>query len=150
MTPASTMQMIRGRQADGAPNPIDQHVGRRIRLRRNRLGWSQTVLAEKLGVTFQQLQKYERGANRVSGSRLYDIAQALNISISYFFEDVPDEVMVLSPRTLGGSKSVSVTGIGNVPDQSETNQLLDVYYRISDPNIRGKVYALAKALAGGR
>jgi len=83
----------------GFPNPIDVHVGGRIRLRRTLLGISQIALAEAIGLTFQQVQKYESGANRVSSSRLVDIGNVLDVSIPYFF----DEMMVASeesgPRT---------------------------------------------------
>ena len=73
---------IRGRQADGSPHPVDLHVGRRMRLRRNLLGISQETLAHKLGLTFQQVQKYERGLNRISSSRLFDISKVLNVRVS--------------------------------------------------------------------
>jgi transcriptional regulator with XRE-family HTH domain len=69
----------------GFPNPIDVHVGSRIRLRRTLLGISQERLAEAIGLTFQQVQKYERGMNRVSSSRLVDLANALDVTIQYFF-----------------------------------------------------------------
>lgn len=75
---------IRGRQPDGSPHPVDLHVGRRMRLRRNLLGISQETLAHKLGLTFQQVQKYERGLNRISSSRLFDISKVLNVRVSYF------------------------------------------------------------------
>jgi transcriptional regulator with XRE-family HTH domain len=74
--------------ADGQPHPVDQHVGAQIRLRRRTLGVSQEKLAEKLGLTFQQVQKYERGHNRVSASKLFQIAQALDTDISHFFRGV--------------------------------------------------------------
>ena len=72
------------------PNPIDMHVGGRIRARRRIIGVSQGVLAESLGLTFQQVQKYERGANRVSASKLYEIARKLQVSIAYFFDGLAD------------------------------------------------------------
>ncbi|WP_269715623.1 helix-turn-helix domain-containing protein [Caulobacter sp. NIBR2454] len=75
---------------DSAPNPTDVHVGARIRLRRKHLGISQTQLAEGLSLTFQQVQKYERGVNRVSASKLYDMARTMGVPISYFFDGLPD------------------------------------------------------------
>ena len=72
------------------PNPVDLHVGARIRMRRRELGLSQETLAEAIGITFQQLQKYERGANRISASRLYALALVLKISIEWCFEGLPD------------------------------------------------------------
>jgi len=76
--------------ADQTPNPVDRHVGLRIRLRRKELGFSQERLAEALGLTFQQVQKYERAANRVSASKLWETARALSTSISYFYEGLDD------------------------------------------------------------
>lgn len=71
---------------DRSPNPVDLHVGLRIRLRRKELGISQERLAESIGLTFQQVQKYERASNRVSASKLYEMAQALQTSVAYFYE----------------------------------------------------------------
>jgi len=75
---------------DRTPNPIDRHVGLRIRLRRKELGVSQEKLADAIGLTFQQVQKYERAANRVSASKLYEMARALETSIGYFYEGLED------------------------------------------------------------
>ena len=138
----------RGRQADGAPNPIDQHVGHRMRIRRKLLGLSQAELGEKLGLTFQQIQKYERGANRIGSSRLYDLSQALDVSISFFFDDLPDEAAVLSPASQCGTRTVPHISDEDALSHMETKELLAAYYGISDPKIRGRVYALAKALGG--
>ena len=82
-----------GRMASkGFPNPIDVHVGQRVRQRRTLLGMSQEKLAEAIGLTFQQVQKYERGANRVGSSRLFDLARVLDVPIAYFFEDMEANV----------------------------------------------------------
>ena len=82
----------RGRLPDGSANPIDIHVGNRIRSRRALLGISQEKLAKELGVTFQQIQKYERGMNRMGSSRLWDMAQVLGVSVNFFFEDMAAEI----------------------------------------------------------
>src|SRR5271168_979573 len=74
------------------PSPIDVHVGSRIRLRRTLMGMSQERLGESLGLTFQQVQKYERGVNRVGASRLYDLSRVLDVPISFFFDDMPDSL----------------------------------------------------------
>lgn len=76
--------------ADDLPHPVDRHVGGRVRLRRKLLDRSQDALAEVLGLTFQQVQKYERGANRISASKLYEIAAALEVSVTFFFEGLED------------------------------------------------------------
>jgi len=91
-------QMARAEQVGGAdkearPSPIDVHVGSRIRLRRTLLGMSQERLGEALGLTFQQVQKYERGVNRVGESRLFDLSRVLDVPISFFFDDMPDSVV---------------------------------------------------------
>src|SRR5690348_14474320 len=81
-----------GPEREGRPSPIDVHVGSRIRLRRTLLGMSQERLGEALGLTFQQVQKYERGVNRVGASRLFDLSRVLDVPISFFFDDMPDSV----------------------------------------------------------
>src|SRR5690348_18309853 len=92
----------RRRQKSDKPNPIDIHVGSRVRLRRTLLGMSQEKLGEAIGLTFQQVQKYERGANRVGSSRLFDLGRVLDVPISYFFEDMPNAVQEKSPSKLMG------------------------------------------------
>src|SRR6201987_4799157 len=101
-------KMPRGRKSSGRmaskgyPNPIDVHVGSRIRLRRTLLGLSQEKLGEAIGLTFQQVQKYERGANRVGSSRLFDLSRVLDVPIAYFFEDMEASVAAKSPSRLMG------------------------------------------------
>src|SRR6201993_2349394 len=92
-----------GRMASkGFPNPIDVHVGQRVRQRRTLLGMSQEKLAEAIGLTFQQVQKYERGANRVGSSRLFDLSRVLDVAVSYFFEDMAPGVQDKTPSKLMG------------------------------------------------
>src|ERR1700733_2897255 len=92
-----------GRMASkGFPNPIDVHVGQRVRQRRTLLGMSQEKLAEAIGLTFQQVQKYERGANRVGSSRLFDLARVLDVPVSYFFEEMSVSTQEKSPSKLMG------------------------------------------------
>lgn len=79
----------RRRTEDGAPNPIDRHVGNSVRQRRMLLGMSQEKLGEALGLTFQQVQKYERGANRIGASRLFDLSNILNVPVGFFYDEVP-------------------------------------------------------------
>ncbi|MDO8409438.1 MAG: helix-turn-helix transcriptional regulator [Phenylobacterium sp.] len=82
--------MTKDLDLDRSPNPVDRHVGLRIRLRRKELGVSQEKLADSIGLTFQQVQKYERAANRVSASKLWEVARALKTSIAYFYEGLGD------------------------------------------------------------
>jgi transcriptional regulator with XRE-family HTH domain len=100
----------RGRLDDGRPNPIDSHVGARMKLRRTLLGLSQEQLAGMIGLTFQQVQKYERGANRIGASRLFDLSRALDVPLSFFFDDMPPEVAASSPAAV-----LTGTSSGGVP-----------------------------------
>ena len=90
----------RGRFPDGTPNPVDVYVGKRIKIRRSFLHLSQKNFANLLGITFQQVQKYEQGKSRVGSSRLWDISKILNTDINYYFEDMPEGVSQHSPRKL--------------------------------------------------
>jgi len=126
------------------PNPTDTHVGSRIRLRRNMLGMSQEKLGEMLGITFQQVQKYEKGTNRVGASRLQAISQILQVPVSFFFEDVPGA----EPARGGGLAEAG----GSAPaldfcSSAEGLQLNRAFVRIGDAKVRRKVIELVKALA---
>ncbi|MFL5016360.1 MAG: helix-turn-helix domain-containing protein [Rhizobium sp.] len=125
------------------PNPIDIHVGSRIRLRRTMLGMSQEKLGESLGITFQQIQKYEKGTNRVGASRLQNISNILNVPVSFFFEDAPGEH---SPGG-GGMEASSSNYVVDFLSSSEGLQLNRAFVKISDPKVRRKVVELVKALA---
>jgi transcriptional regulator with XRE-family HTH domain len=134
------------------PNPIDVHVGKRLRLRRTLLGMSQERLGELLGLTFQQVQKYERGANRIGSSRLYELGRILDVPVSFFFDDLPEELA-------GSAAGYSLRGLAEessgfehqdhaLPlDRRETLELVRAYYRIADPAVRKRLFELAKALA---
>lgn len=125
------------------PNPIDIHVGGRIRLRRNMLGMSQEKLGESLGITFQQIQKYEKGTNRVGASRLQAIASILNAPVSFFFEGAPGDEQ-------SGTPGMAEEGSGFVVDflsSSEGVQLNRAFVKITDPKVRRKIIDLVKTLA---
>lgn len=123
------------------PDPIDVHVGQRVRARRKMLGLSQTQLGYELGVTFQQVQKYERGTNRIGSSRLFRMASALDVPVSYFFEGAETKLPDYDPIPDGLD--------GDAFEKQETQELVEAYYRIADPRIRKKVLALARLLATG-
>lgn len=136
----------RGRTASGAPNPVDIHVGARVRLRRTLLGMSQEKLGEAIGLTFQQVQKYERGANRVGASRLYDLSRVLDVPVSFFFDDMPDEISSKSVHERR-EMSESPDPFDNDPmNRRETLELVRAYYRITDPNQRKKIFELVKSM----
>src|SRR5262245_40903138 len=137
-----------GRMASkGFPNPIDVHVGARIRQRRTLLGMSQEKLGEAIGLTFQQVQKYERGANRVGSSRLFDLARVLDVPVSYFFEDMSAGTASKSPSRLRGLAEPKPEPFEPDPlAKRETLELVRAYYRIPDPAVRKRMFELTKAL----
>lgn len=126
------------------PNPIDIHVGGRIRLRRTMMGMSQEKLGEQLGITFQQVQKYEKGTNRVGASRLQNIAAILGVPVSFFFEDAPGDSV--TPEA-GGMSESSSSYVVNFLSSAEGLQLNRAFVRISDPKVRRRIIDLVKALA---
>ena len=123
------------------PNPVDTHVGSRVRLRRTMLGMSQEKLGEALGITFQQIQKYEKGSNRIGASRLQRISEVLNVAISFFFEDLP-----------GGAAAAGLaepSGPDYVVDflsTSEGLQLNRAFVKIGDPKVRRRIIDLVRSL----
>ena len=133
--PNSTPRYGRG---TGVPNPIDVHVGARIRMRRLLLGMNQETLANALGLTFQQVQKYEGGANRVSASRLSAMADILGVPISYFFGDLRPDDAELSPEDRLWREYLQ---------RPETIEFIRLYYAIPDPKIRRQFLDMAKTVA---
>ncbi len=130
----------------GVPNPVDVHVGARLRVRRTLLGMSQTTVGEAISLTFQQVQKYENGKNRISASQLHNLSRVLDVPVEYFFDDMPTAVAASSP-TLGGGKAKKPPSYEPNPmARRETLELVRAYYKISDPKIRKRLFELAKAL----
>lgn len=133
----------------GTPRPVDVHVGARLRQRRTLLGMSQEKLGEAVALTFQQIQKYERGANRIGASRLYQLAQVLDVSVSYFFEEMPGEVQ----KTRGdyaskaSSQVLENVQVSDPMARRETLELVRAYYRIEDPKVRKRMFELTKSIA---
>lgn len=130
----------------GTPNPVDVHVGGRVRLRRTLLGMSQEKLGEAIGLTFQQVQKYERGANRIGASRLYDLSRVLDVPIAFFFDDMSDEVATRSPAQIRGMAEVPDTYEPDPMAKRETLELVRAYYKIVDPQVRKRLFEMTKAL----
>lgn len=131
----------------GKPNPVDVHVGSRVRLRRTLLGLSQEKLGESLGLTFQQVQKYERGANRIGASRLWDLSRVLDVPVSYFYEDMGADTANLSPRHVNAEITELEDTAGDPLTRRETLELVRAYYKIQDLTLRRRFYDLAKAIA---
>ncbi len=123
-------------------HPVDVHVGNRLRERRNFLRVSQEKLGKDLGLTFQQIQKYEKGANRVGASRLYEISRLLRVPTSYFFEDMPENVELAN----GAVADTDGTFVAHPFDKRETQQLTRAYYSIPDEETRKRVLELIKAI----
>ena len=133
-------------------NAIDLHVGQRLRLRRTLLGMSQEQLGVELNITFQQVQKYERAANRVSASRLWDMSQILDVPISYFFDDMSEETMQMSPRRVAGGMdnvelTITDTGVKDPMARRETLELVRAYYNIESAGARRRVAEMVKTIA---
>lgn len=131
------------------PNPIDIHVGSRLKLRRTMMGMTQEKLGEQLGVTFQQVQKYEKGTNRIGASRLQEISEILGAPVSFFFEEA-------SPMNVPRADEMAFAGVAEdasasfeVPygNASEAHALAKAFSRISDARIRRRVIDLVETLA---
>ena len=133
--------------AIGVPNPVDVHVGSRVRLRRTLLGLSQEKLGEAVGLTFQQIQKYERGANRIGASRLFEFSRILDVPVSFFFDDMSDRVASGEAQTAPGMADQPQQSLDPDPlTRRETLELVRAYYRIGDPQVRKRLFELTKSL----
>ena len=133
-------------------HPVDVHVGRRLRLKRTILGFSQEMVGKAIGVTFQQVQKYERGVNRMSASRLFEFAQLLKVPIVYFFDGYQEH----KDDALPADEHETFIGLAENNTDSfeyeqlasrETLEMMRAYYRITDPAVRKRVFELVKSLA---
>ena len=127
-------------------NPIDGHVGARVRLRRTLLGMSQEKLGEAIGLTFQQVQKYERGANRIGASRLFDLSRVLDVPVSFFFDDMSTETSSVSRTTPGMGESAQ-SFEGQELGKREILELARAFDRIKDDKLRRRILDLTKAIA---
>ena len=151
-TKRTTKKRAKGIRGDGTkigtPRPVDIHVGARVRLRRSLLGMSQEKLGDAIGLTFQQIQKYERGANRIGASRLFELSRILDVPITFFFDDMPEEI-----RNAGRGLTQQPTGVArktfddNQLARRETLELVRAYYRIPSPKARKRIFELTKTMA---
>ena len=131
--------------AKKAPNPIDRYVGSRVRMRRMMLGMSQEKLGNALGLTFQQVQKYEKGTNRIGASRLQQISQILQVPVSFFFDGAPD----VPPHGSELSEAPSPTYVADFLATSDGLALTRAFMRIKDSKLRRKIVELVEQIAGG-
>lgn len=141
---------------DVEPHPVDRHVGERLRLRRALMGMSQERLAELVGVTFQQIQKYERGVNRIGASRLFEIAKILDVPVTWFFEGLAGPADATGAAAFAGlaepGSAFVHEGAGPLQppprfDRRETLELVRAFNRIADAQVRRRLFELTKALA---
>ncbi len=144
------MAKSKSRRGRGAGiSPIDVHVGARLRQRRTLLGMNQTNLGDALGMSFQQVQKYERGTNRISASRLFDLSRLLDVPIEFFFDDMSNAVAASSPAQ-GRGKAKKLPSYELDPMATrETLELVRAYYKIGDVNVRNRLRELTKAIGAG-
>ncbi len=134
-------------------SPIDLHVGSRVRFRRMLLGMSQERLGEQLGLTFQQVQKYEKGTNRIGASRLYDLAKVLGVKVSFFYEEAPGHLGMGKADgdgagAAGFSEMPAETYAADYLGTREGLELNKAFARISDPKVRRTIVELIRSLAG--
>lgn len=128
------------------PNhPVDAHVGSRVRMRRTLLGLSQQKLGNRLGLTFQQVQKYERGANRIGASRLFEISEILGVPVNFFFDEMPKKKMPDNIHRLNDEDNNKFEH--QFIERRETLELLRSYYGITDPNVRKRVFEVVKSIS---
>lgn len=130
----------------GQANSIDKHVGMQLRLRRGLLGMSQEKLADQVGITFQQIQKYENGANRISASRLFEFSRVLEIPVSFFFDNFGQDDF----RNVVGfaeNDQAGFEGQDDIMKRKETLELIRVYYSIENPKLRKDLFKLVKSMA---
>lgn len=126
-------------------HPVDVYVGSRIKHQRTVSGISQEKLGNELGLTFQQVQKYEKGANRVGASRLFQISKILNVSPAFFFDGMPD---ASSNGTASGLAEETASFEHENLSKRETLELVRAYYKIEDPDVRKRVFDLIKSIGG--
>ncbi len=144
-TKSTPRRRIKKQNSSRGPNPIDIHVGARVRLRRNLLGLTLETLAKAVGVTYQQLQKYERGVNRVGASRLFTLGQALEVPVAFFFEDLPAAAKS-GPRRRSRGLSEGPAPAPDALGKRETTDLIRAYWRITDASQRKRFLDLLRAI----
>lgn len=136
------------KKTKGTPDPIDKHVGHRLRIRRALMGMSQEKMAEYVGVTFQQIQKYERGMNRVSAGRLFQLSKVLEVPVSYFFDEVGEDSMPSYALTgMADNEQSPFGGEEDIMERKETLDLIRSYYAITDEKVRQNMLKLIKSMA---
>jgi transcriptional regulator with XRE-family HTH domain len=133
------------RKTKGTPDPVDVHVGQRLRVRRSLLGLSQEKLAESIGLTFQQIQKYERGMNRISAGRLYQFSKILDVPVTYFYDQFGGGVKIANIGMADNDQEEFAAG--DLMQNKETLDLLRAYYSIENQEMRKDIQKFVKSMA---
>ena len=147
MSSPSQPALGRERKGKDGPTAIDAHVGSRIRARRGLLGMSQKYLGQQVDLTFQQIQKYERGANRIGSGRLFEFSRILDVPISYFFDSMPTEIDPAAGETMSSDADKSMTPDANLFDRRDTIEMVRVFHQIDDKMVRQKFVELMREAA---
>ncbi len=145
--PSRVRRRTKKQPSHKGPHAIDVHVGSRVRLRHNLLGLTLQTLAKAVGVTYQQLQKYERGVNRIGASRLFNLSHVLDVPISFFFDDLSPVVAGAGKRRAWGFSEAPATALDfDVLSKPGTIKLIRAYHRVTDPQLRKRVLDLLEAV----
>ncbi len=147
---SESKKSIRGRMPQGQPNPVDAFVGEKMRTRRLYMQISQEELAEKMAITFQQVQKYERGINRLSASRLFDLSQVMRVPVQYFFDGITSDVAQLSPRNLANAtKEIETLPVSRFDPflSKRAVDLVRLFSLIPDKASADKIYDLISTMS---
>jgi len=148
MTKTMTKTPKPGTRGSDIAHPVDQHVGQRIKLRRILMGMTQGQLADAIGLTFQQIQKYERGANRVSASKLWELGNILEVTVQHFYEDMPQTVL----QSLPGAKVItSKNHVGEdyiTLHRRQSLELVRCFSKIDDPILCSRLIKMVRAITG--
>jgi len=139
---------ITRRRVPGERDPVDVHIGIRLKQRRTLLGLSQEKLGEAIGLAFQQIQKFESGANRMGASRLFDMSYILDVPIEYFFEDMPEEIKKRNDKPADNlAEQISAENKGDIFTKRETLELVRAYYKVTSEEVRKHFLEMVKSLA---
>ena len=139
--------LLPGQRGSDTPHPIDVHVGQRVKLRRTLMGMTQGNLGDSIGLTFQQIQKYERGANRISSSKLWELSNVLDSPITYFFDEMSDRVKASFPGYMGETAEDHIPEDKLTLHRRQTLELVRTFSKIQDPVIRKRVIDVVRAIA---
>lgn len=146
--PKASSKSHPNRMPPGVPHPVDIHVGGRVREQRKKKGMSQGELGDSLGLTFQQIQKYERGANRIGASRLFQLSQILDVPVAYFFDGMASDIQMTQDNfDLDATFAEDPRDSTDVMGSSETTELITAYYGIDNPRKRRAVHDLIASLS---